>query len=755
MDGGLHRVALLGRGLALAFCVVPTAGLCSDLEDELGRTEIRVRSGAYPLVAGRTVAECALLERLERLGYARVHQKPDAPGEYFYGHEVFWIFRRAHRLEGREYAASLIGLRLRRGDGMILGAVGSGDDHALDDVGLLWLEPETLAESLDADRADRIRIRLDDLPEHAWRALLAAEDARFFDHVGVDAIALARATLANLKEGGVVQGGSTITQQLVKNRDLSPKRSLGRKVSEAVRALWLEAEYTKREILQAYLNQVYYGHVDGLAVHGIGTAARAYFSKPASRLDLGESALLAAIIQAPNRLSPLRHADRARARRDWVLSRLEELEWAEPRTVRAARASDVSLRVTPPRRSAPTHFVDWIADLARSSAEKRLEEGRGVVVEATLDPYLQAMAERAVQRQIDALRRGHRRLREVPITATLVALDTRRGDVLAYVGGEPARTDDLFDRARRARRQPGSTVKPFIMLEALDRCGERKPLTPASRIADRPLTLELPSGPWEPENADRRYLGVVDARTALAQSRNVPMVRVARWCGMEPTADMFHRAGIALPVEPPPSFVLGAVETTPLDLARAYTTLATLGVRIDPYPVRRIERPAGRSLAKPRPKRKRVVRRSTAYLVRDLMRSSVDRGTARGAGIEGLDIAAKTGSSSELRDAWFAGLSGSVVAVVWVGVDDGTPLGLSGATAAGPIWREFMATAAVTRPVSDPSRPSDVVTRWIDPRTGLLVRERHARARQEIFRKGALPRRNRFWRADRAVPVIE
>ena len=746
------------QALSLVAAILAGTGVAcaTGLEQELGRNDVRVRSAAYPLVAGRTVAGIRLLERLEQLEYQRVHSRPETPGEFFYGHEVFWIFRRAHRWNGREHAPFLVGLKLRREDGRILGATdSSGEEYALDEPGLLWLEPGTISESLSADRARRIPVELDDLPDHLWRSVLAAEDARFFEHSGIDARSVARAALANLKKGRIAEGGSTITQQLVKNRDLSPVRSFGRKASEAVRALMLEAEYDKRQILQAYLNQVYLGHVGGLAVHGVGAAARAYFSKPVEELSLPESAMLAAMIQGPNRLSPQRHPERVRERRDWVISRLEELGWANARDCAQARSGSLGVRITVPRYKAPSQFLSWVREEVAELAPRRAEGGRGVVVETSLDPLLQRRAEEVVAERLESLRFNGGRPMDRPerLTAVLIALDPDSGEVLAYVGGDPAARDG-FDRGRKAQRQPGSAVKPFVLLQAFDDCGPRKPLYPASRIADEPLTIDLPGGDWAPKNYDGRFRGTVDARTTLAQSLNVPTVRVARWCGMGDTARTFDDVGLDLPAEPPPSFVLGSVETTPLRLVRAYTVLATPGQLVEPLPFSRIEKPGGDLLQRERPSRRRVIHPTSAWLVRDLMKSAVESGTAGVARIENLDVAAKTGSSSGLRDAWFVGHAGSVLTLVWVGLDDGGAMGLTGAAAAGPIWRDFMSHAVPARPWREMERPKKIVERSFDPTSGLLVREGKRGSRHELFRQGKLPPRNRFWRADRAVPVV-
>ncbi len=751
-------VAILG---VLLFPAIAEAG---RLDDELGRSEVRVYAESYPLPVGRTVVEAALPERLQRLGYRRVRgHRPRREGEYFWGHELFWIYRHAHRYGGRKLPAELVGVRLSRGDSRILGpadptraaASQAGAERERPRREMPRLEPELLAESLAADRAPRRPIRIDDLPDHLWQPLLAIEDGRFFDHPGVDYRGVARALLANVRAGKVRQGGSTITQQLVKMRDLTPKRSLGRKASEALRALALEAEYDKREILESYLNHVYYGQIDGVAIHGLGAAAWAFFSRPAAKLDLAQAALLAGVIQSPNRLSPLRHPQRALARRNQVLDRMAELEWASEKAVTWARGRDLELKIhRPPRRTA-RHFLSWVAATVEQLARRRSAKKRGVVVETHLDPYLQELAEEAVMRRLDRLRRGSKRLRSAPLSAALVVLDGETGAVRAYVGGDPRWARSGFDRARSARRQPGSTVKPLVLLEAFDRCRQGgSPLTPASRVVDAALRLELPAGPWQPSNFDRRFRGVVDLRTALADSLNIPFVRVARWCGFEATAGRLRRAGLDLPRDPPPSFVLGALELSPLELARAYTVFHTPGAVVTPLPVARLLTPGGRGLKRLRPRRKRVVRPATAYLVRDLMRQAVDSGTARAAKIEGWDVAGKTGSSSRLRDAWFAGQAGSLVAVAWVGLDNGEPLGLTGSAAAAPLWKAFMERAVPTRQGRRLARPEAVVERRVDPATGLLVRA-WSKGRMELFRRGALPPRDRLFRHDRPVEVVQ
>jgi membrane peptidoglycan carboxypeptidase len=399
-------------------------------------------------------------------------------------------------------------------------------------------------------------------------------------------------------------------------------------------------------------------------------------------------------------------------------------------------------------------FLSWVAEVSRDKAPRRSENGRGVVAETTLDPWLQEVAEIVVEGGLAELRRSHRRLKSAELGVALVALDAQSGAVRAYVGGDPAQDSDRFDRARNASRQPGSTVKPLILLEAFERCGNRDPLYPASRVADEPLSVEVPGGPWQPVNPDGLFRGTVTIRQSLVSSLNVPFVRIARYCGLDSTARTFRKTGLELPDEPPPAFTLGAIEVSPLELATAYTALASDGSRRSPLPITRLERPAGRRLDKEVTKTRRVASEATAYLVHDLLVAAVQDGTAHSVAIEGLELAAKTGTSSKSRDAWLAGYGGGLVVVVWVGRDDGESLGLSGSKAAAPIWREMMRRAVPALPPRSRLRPEEIVEKWIHSETGLVVSRGNRHASREIFNRSALPPRDRFWRRDRPIPVV-
>ena len=744
--------ALAAMVILGAWASMTAAPSFAALEDELGRSETRIYAAPYELRIGTTVAGAALPQRLQRLGYRRVHKRPQAPGEFFWGHEKFLLWQRDHVREGRKQPAKLLTFFLSRPSGTILSLGGNAEGR---DAPRRFLEPEVIAEALKGQRAVRRPIRFDELPEPVWRTLLAAEDSRFFDHSGIDARGVARALLKNARSGKVVQGGSTLTQQLVKIRDLTPKRTLGRKVSEAMRALELEAEYDKEEILQTYLNSVYYGHIEGVSLYGIGAASRAFFSKAPEELSLAEAAVLAAIIQGPNRLSPVRNPKTVLERQRWVLSRMKELQWASASEVQRAREQGLrTLNPDPPEAKGNRHFLQWLQDLAADEAPRQLEKGRGLVAETTLDGYLQEVAEAAVREGLRDLRRNRRSLRAKTLSSALISLDGETGEVLAYVGGDPASASDAFDRVRHAQRQPGSAVKPFVLLQAFENCGDRDPLYPARRVADKAVRIPLATGPWEPQNYDGRYRGEVSLREALVQSLNVPFVRTARWCGFQETARTVRRAGLKVPKEAPPSFVLGAIESTPLALAEAFTVFSSLGTHTEASPLRRLTTPGGRVLGRGDGDGRRVVEPATAFLVLDLLRDAVERGTAQGAALGGYQAWGKTGTSSDLRDAWFVGGAGSLVTAVWVGLDDNSALGLSGSKAALPIWKRFMEAAVQSRTAGNRSRPREVEEHWVDGSSGLLLRRARRGASQELFLRGATPPRKRLLRRNRPVPVI-
>jgi penicillin-binding protein 1B len=562
------------------------------------------------------------------------------------------------------------------------------------------LEPELLTGVGETGLERRRPLALADMSRFVSLAVLATEDHRFFDHGGIDLLAMGRALVVNTSRGEIAQGASTLTQQLAKNLLLGPERTWRRKVREGALALAIEQRYPKAKILEAYLNTVYLGQRGRAAVLGVGAAAQSYWGKDARRLGLAESALLAGLIRAPNRYSPVDHPERAQRRRDAVLRRMRELGMIDGSALQAALAEPVRVRAGGGLPSPAPYFLDY----ARTTTGADLGV-KGLRIHTTLDPSLQRAAEASVARGLDRLESAHRSLRRSPsgerIQAALVALDPVTGAVRALVGGRDYELS-AFNRVTHAHRQPGSAFKPFVFLAALRRgpAGEPPAVTPVSLVEDLPVEVETEREPWAPRNFEDRFDGVITVRQALERSSNAVAVRLAQTVGLDSVVRTARDIGFTSRMAPVPALALGSFEVTPLELAAAYATLANGGTRVSPYGVRAVDGGAG---APTTDATRAVTRRSAspvspeeAYLLTHLLRGVVDRGTGAAVRALGLDgaVAGKTGTTNDTRDAWFAGYSPRLVAVVWVGFDDGTPLGLSGARAALPIWTDFMQAAA-------------------------------------------------------------
>jgi penicillin-binding protein 1B len=527
-------------------------------------------------------------------------------------------------------------------------------------------------------------VRLNEMPQHLLNAVLAIEDKRFFDHFGFDPRRIAGAMVANFRAGGISEGGSTITQQLAKNLFLTADRTPVRKFREAALTVALELRHSKREILEAYLNEIYLGRDGSAAIHGVGAAARYYFGKPASRLTISESATLAGMIRSPNRLAPTRHPREARDRRNLVIALMAQQKRIADEPAERARDARLPNRTWPSRSIDARYFRDFVA----SSMNTRMP-ARGGAVYTTLDARLQRSAERAIVR-------GTARLGRPGLQAALVAIDPRTGDVLAMVGGS-SYTATQFNRATDAHRQPGSAFKPFVALAALEAGPNGQPpaFTLASRIEDEPLRVSSPQGDWLPANYDGRFRGEVTLREAMEQSLNVPMARVGLQIGPQRIADAAKRFGVTSKLNPVPSLALGSSEVTLLELVRAYGALATEGELATTRSVTGRKYPGGTKEELSQPALTRVADPAATFLVTQALRGVVQRGTARAldAGRFYGDIAGKTGTSNDWRDAWFVAYAPNIVVGVWVGFDDGRPVGLAGGAAAVPIVSDFFTIA--------------------------------------------------------------
>ena len=547
---------------------------------------------------------------------------------------------------------------------------------------------------------DRTLDRLADVPRILTDAILATEDRDFYRHAGISLKRTFGAVFSNLK-GGATQGGSTLTQQLVKNLYLSPERTLSRKAREAVLAVILDARYSKDDIFEAYLNEIYLGREGSIAITGVGEAARHYFGKEVADLDLAESATLAAIIKAPNNYSPLRNPARAMQRRDLVLKLMREEKKIDDAQLRAALAEPMRPASRSAFRTKAPHFVDFVkGELEERYGEKLKTEG--LQIYTTLDVDLQQAGQRAVTEGLAGLEKKFRRLaqaaKEAPIQGALIAMEPQTGAVKALVGGRNyARSQ--FNRVTQAHRQPGSLFKPFVYLAAFSRRDLPKPVTPATILEDSPITVAWDRSQaeqqWTPRNYDNDFRGAMSARRALELSINIPTVRAALAAGLPTVLATARAAGIGSRLRPYPSIALGAFEISPMEIASAYCVFANSGIRIEPNAIVGVMTADGTVLDRKETALKPALPADAVFLVDSLMRGAVDRGTANGAragGVKGV-LAGKTGTTNDGRDAWFIGFSPRFLAAVWVGYDDNRAVHLSGSQAAVPLFADFSRAA--------------------------------------------------------------
>ena len=602
-----------------------------------------------------------------------------------------------------------------------------------------WLDPPLLASFYGRELLDRRPVPIASVPADAVRAVLAAEDAAFFEHPGLSLGGILRAVWSNLRAGSVRQGGSTITQQLAKNLYLTHERNLSRKVREALLTVMLEARYEKEQILEAYLNQIYWGKSGTANVMGIGAAAWAYCGKPVGELGLADGALLAGMIQSPASYMPASKPDAARARRDWVLDRMVELEWITKAA--ADEAKSLALPNPPPalsRRRAPYYDDAAALEVRRRWGIPDLADA-GYSLFGTLDVEDQERAEAAVAWGLGELaeRSESVRKKEAIFQAALVSLEPGSGAVRAYLGGRDYK-ESQFDRAGQARRQAGSAFKPIVYATAI----ERGVATPATLLEDAPLTLVTAGQSWSPENDDDTFRGWVTARTALEDSLNVPTVRLALQSGLEEVVRTARSFGISTRLRPFPAVALGAFEVSPLELTTAYATLANRGVRPSVRLVDGVADVDGKLLeGQPAAPPGVAISPESAYVVTAMLQGVVDYGTGGQVRRLGLKdpIAGKTGTTNKRRDSWFAGYSPERTTVVWVGFDDDTPTPFSGSKAALPIWTRFTISVRPPGGFTRFQPPAGVRVVLIDPASGGLATDRCPEVLAEAFREDRVP----------------
>ncbi len=684
--------------------------------------------------AGDSLAGLRLAERLARLSYRKVAGIPDRPGTWSEEPDRIRIYTRDFRQGETDHIGFRATMTIQ--DGRVASLLTQSGEAA----DAVRLEPEEVARILGPRLESRRLVPLSAIPKTLQDAVLAAEDARFYSHQGIDSLGILRALGTNLRRMRFVQGGSTITQQLAKNFFLTPKRSVWRKLREVELAVLLEIRYSKREILEAYMNKIYLGQEGPRGIYGVEEAARFYFSKGVGDLSLEESALLAGIISSPNRFSPLRRVEVARERRDWVLGRMRKLGMIDEARFRTALRSPVR---TNPRR-VPVNLAEYFVDYIRRTAGEALGDERlyqtGYRFYTSLDPVQQAAAEAAVTEGLGEL--GGRGLDGDPLEAALVAVDPVTGEMTAMVGGR-GYGETQFNRAADARRQPGSAFKPFVLLAAMRQAvaGKGK-VTLASRVSGAPLSVPVPGGTWAPANFGGEVYGDMTVRAMIENSVNTAAVRLALDTGLKAVADAARAAGITSPLVPVPSLALGSFEVTPVELAYAYASLASGGTRFAPFALHAVLGGDGALLVAPKPSRDDgAIDPRAAYLVTRALEGVLDRGTARAARDAGLSFAAagKTGTTDDFRDSWFVGYTPDLVCAVWVGRDSGRPSGLSGAAGALRIWTRFMKAVYPAGSRRAFAVPPGIVTAEIDPESGLLATSGCPQTYVEAFPEELVP----------------
>ena len=661
----------------------------------------RVHARPLELFVGQRLGSEALVTALRDAGYTP--GPPHAgPGRFRSdGDRVEVHLRPFEYWDGPEPA-----LHVRVGfDG---GRVTSLRDAAGDEIPIARVDPPVIASIIPLAGEDRELVALGAVPQLLIDALIASEDRDFRGHFGLDFGAIARAAWANLRAGHVVQGGSTLTQQLVKNLYLDDGRTLWRKANEAVMAVLLELHYSKDEILEAYLNEVYLGQDGRRAIHGFGLASRFYFGRALDQLGPSELLTLTALVRGASYYNPRRHPDRARARRDRIAAQLVELGRLEPAALAAIRARGLGVQPRAGSTATAPAFVDLVRQQLATQYREADLRSKGLRIFTTFDPRVQAAAQTAATSRLARLERSPS---VADLQAAVVVMQPATGEILAMVGD---RSPDAagFNRALEARRPIGSLIKPAVYLTALRRPDH---YTLATRIEDGPVELAMPNGSvWAPANADHQWHGPVPLIQALAQSLNGATARLGLDVGVDAVVDTLMELGLTRRPPAYPSLLLGAVEMSPLEVATIYQTLANGGFHAPPRTITAVVDADGKPLERFALQVEQGVSAPAVYLIDTALQAVAREGTAGAvaARLPGIDAAGKTGTTDDLRDSWFAGFTGDLVAVAWVGRDDNAPIHLGGASAALPLWLDLM-TRLEPQPLAL-AEPVGIEWHWVD-----------------------------------------
>ena len=705
------------------------------LAGETQRSDPRIFARPYEFRRGQALSPTQIIDRLNDLGYSH-REKAEQAGEFAVGRDAVVLIPRSG---DRAKQVVRIVFAARRAKA----AEPTSIDHLETvtpkrNIDKVTLDTPLITALATEAREKRRDVPLSVIPPVMVQAVLAIEDRRFYDHLGIDPIGIASAAIDNVFKKKYLRSGSTVTQQLVKNTFLTPEQTLKRKVSEWFMSIALERRLTKEQILTLYLNDVSLGQRGSFAIHGVQEAARLFFAKDVTNLSLSEAATIAGVIQSPSRLSPFNNPDRAKDRRNVVLHAMADSGFITEDAAERGSREPLQMAQRALDAEAP-YFVDYIGEELQ---EKYPAQTGAIDVYTTLDLHVQRIAQDVVRdglTRVDELLAKRKRQKA---QAALIAVDPRTGEVLALVGGR-SYNQSQYNRAIAAKRQPGSAFKPFVYLSAFERAAAdgRTDLTPATVVIDEPTSWEFNQQTWTPGNYDGTYEGPVTLRRALALSRNIPTIKVAETTGYDQVAALWKRVGASTPPRPYPSIALGVFEATPFEIATAYTLFANGGTIRPLHAISRFISSAGKDVPLRLDQPKTIARADTTFLVTNMMRSVLNEGTGAGARAAGFtqDAAGKSGTTNDLRDAWFVGFTPEVLTVVWVGLDDNQPLGLSGTQAALPIWTAFMMRALGGRTSGGFEPPEGIVFVDIDRDTGKVAVPGCPRVFHESFLAGTAP----------------
>ncbi len=702
---------LLGVVLTASYVVYLDVTVRARFEGKRFALPARVYARPLELYPGLKLRPTELLAELSLLGY-RETARSGAPGSYHFSGPVVELVTRPFAF-GNDRQESLA-LRVMFDSSGVQALQQQADGTRLD---LVRLDPAMIGGIYPGKNEDRVLVGLNDVPPHVVDALIAVEDNRYYSHHGIDPRGIARAVYT-IVSGGGLQGGSTLTQQLVKNFYLTANRTLRRKLTEMVMAVLLEIHYSKEEILETYLNEVYLGQDGNRAIHGFGLACSFFFDKPLEKIGLSETALLVGLLKGPAYYNPRRHPKRAMERRNLVLAKMAESGFITKHQQMEARTAPLGVIDRPRRGTSPyPAFLDLVLRQLRRDYREEDLRSEGLRIITTLDPRVQGVAEKSLARRLSVLekRMGDK---AAGLQGALVVTSVHDAEVQAVVGDRNPRYKG-FDRALDACRPVGSLIKPIVYLTALQ---DPQHYTLATLLDDSPLVLkQAGTGDWEPQNYDRQSHGQVPLRTALANSYNVSTARLGLAIGVAPVMDNLQRLGIDRELTAYASSLLGANALSPVEVTQVYQTIAAGGFRTPLKAIREVLTADGEPLQRYPLEVEQVIDPASLHLLTVALQDVVREGTARGLATflpPELQVAGKTGTTDEFRDSWFAGFTGDRLAVVWVGRDDNQPTGLTGAAGAMTVWGDMMAKLD-PQPLILP-QPDGIERVWIDPASGLL-----------------------------------